>query len=155
WLPPPDQAAADAYLGNGYFPSWSADVVNRQLLEAARDSRYACGETILTVWPPPPNFAGINAITRVVHCDDGDGRSDRTVTIPMPIFHVLGMLSDMGPHYWALLERTLAGTAVSGFASRDDHGIIRMLIYAHEHRDTQSRSDSTFDVTIDLEGLGW
>src|SRR5208283_2645471 len=85
WMPPPDEAAVDAYLGNGYFPSWCADVVYRQLLQAARDPRYAYGETILTVWPPPANFAGLNAVTRVIHCDDdGDGRGDRTVTIPMP-----------------------------------------------------------------------
>ena len=83
WMPPPDNAATDAYLGNGYFPSWCADVVHRQLMQAARDPRYAYGETILTVWPPPDNFAGLNAITRVIHCDDdGDGRADRSVTDP-------------------------------------------------------------------------
>ncbi len=53
WMPPPDEAAADSYLGNGYFPTWCADVVHRQLLQAADDPRYAYGETILTVWPPP------------------------------------------------------------------------------------------------------
>ena len=62
WMPPPDEAAADAYLGNGYFSSWCADVVHRQLQRAARDPRYAYGETILTVWPPPDNFAGLNAV---------------------------------------------------------------------------------------------
>ncbi len=57
---------------------WCADVVHRQLLQAARDPRYAYGETILTVWPPPSNFAGLNAVTRVLHVDDdGDGRGDR------------------------------------------------------------------------------
>ena len=64
-------------------------------LLATRALRY--GETILTVWPPPANFAGINAVTRVIHVDaNGDGRGDRTVTVPMPIFHVLGLLADMG-----------------------------------------------------------
>ncbi len=120
WLPPPDEAAADAYLGNGYFATWCLDVVHRQLDRAARDPRYAYGETILTVWPPPGNFAGLNAVTRVIHGDDdGDGRSDRTVTVPMPIFHVLGLLSDMGDRYWVLPERMLGGHMVSGFASRD------------------------------------
>ena len=106
WMPPPDEAAADAYLGNGYFATWCVDVVHRQLLQAARDPRYAFGETILTVWPPPVNFAGINAVTRVLHFDDdGDGQADRTVTVPMPIFHVLGLLSDLGDRYWVLPER--------------------------------------------------
>ena len=36
-MPPPDDAADDACLGNGYFPSWCADVVRRQLMRAARD----------------------------------------------------------------------------------------------------------------------
>ncbi|HEX8202776.1 MAG TPA: hypothetical protein VF590_20025, partial [Isosphaeraceae bacterium] len=88
WNPPPDEAAADAYLGNGYFPTWCVDVARRQLQRAAEDPRYGFGETILTVWPPNQNFAGLNAVTRVLHCDDdGDGREDRRVTIPMPIFH--------------------------------------------------------------------
>src|SRR5262249_6327501 len=100
WSLPPDEAAADSYLGNGYFPTWCADVIQRQLRRAASDPRFAHGETLLTVWPPPRNFAGMNAVTRIVHCDDdGDGRSDRRVTIPMPIFHVLGLLSDMGDAY--------------------------------------------------------
>jgi hypothetical protein len=155
-MPPPDEAAADAYLGNGYFPSWCADVVHRQLLRAAGDPRYAYGETILTVWPPPANFAGLNAITRVIHCDDdGDRRADRTVTIPMPIFHALGLLSDLGDRYWVLPERVAAGHVTSGFASRDDQGVVRILLYAHQAQDTQSRSEASFDMTLDLEGLGW
>jgi hypothetical protein len=156
WLPPPDQAAADAYLGNGYFPTWCADVVHRQLLQAARDRRFAYGETILTVWPPPEGFAGINAITRVVHCDeDGDGRSDRTITLPMPIFHALGMLSDLGARYWVLPERIAAGNVTSGFASRDEQGTIRIVLYAHHAQDTQSRSEASFDIALDLAGLVW
>ena len=156
WMPPPDEAAADAYLGNGYFPTWCADVVHRQLLRAARDPRYAYGETILTVWPPPANFAGLNAVTRVLHCDDdGDGRADRTVTVPMPIFHALGLLSDMGDRYWVLPERKVGGHVVGGFASRDERGTIRVLLYAHQAQDTQSRSEAAFDVTLDLDGLGW
>ncbi len=155
WLPPPDEAAADSYLGNGFFPGWCADVVHRQLLRAAADPRYAYGETILTVWPPPANFAGINAVTRVLHCDDdGDGRSDREVTVPMPIFHALGMLSDLGDRYWVLPDRTAGGHVVSGFASRDDRGVVRVLLYAHDPRDTQSRSGATFDIALDLDGLG-
>ena len=71
-------------------------------------------------------------MTRVLHCDDdGDGRADRTVTVPMPIFHVLGMLSDLGDRYWVLPDRTAGGHVVSGFASRDDRGVVRVLLYAH------------------------
>jgi hypothetical protein len=153
-MPPPDEAAADSYLGNGYFPGWCADVVHRQLLRAASDSRYSYGETILTVWPPPVNFAGLNALTRVLRCDDdSDGRADREVTVPMPIFHALGMLADLGDRYWVLPDRAAGGHLVSGFASRDDRGVVRVLIYAFDTRDTQSRSGATFEVALDLGGL--
>jgi hypothetical protein len=156
WMPPPDLAAADAYLGNGYFETWCMDVVHRQLVQAARDPRFAFGETILTVWPPPSNFAGINAVTRVLHADDNsDGIGDRTVTVPMPIFHVLGLLSELGERYWVLPERVVQGHVVSGFASRGERGVVRALLYTHDARDTQSRSGSSFDITLNIGGLGW
>jgi hypothetical protein len=156
WLPPPDEAATDAYLGNGYFATWCADVTRRQLEQAARDPRYGYGETIMTVWPPPRNFAGVNAVTRMLQVDDNrDGRSDRTVTVPMPIFHVLGLLSDLGDRYGVLPEQTVAGHKVSGFASPDDKGAVRVLLYTHHAQDTQSRSDASFDVSLALHGLAW
>jgi hypothetical protein len=155
WSLPPDEAAADSYLGNGYFPTWCADVVRRQLTRAAADPRFAFGETILTVWPPPRNFAGMNAVTRIIHCDDdGDGRTDRQVTIPMPIFHVLGLLSDMGDRYQVLPEQQVGGHVVAGFASRADDGTIRVLLYSHNAADTQSRSDRSFAITLDLNLAG-
>jgi hypothetical protein len=156
WMPPPDEAAVDSYLGNGYFETWCLDVVHRQLARAAHDPRFGFGETILTVWPPPANLAGINAVTRVVHVDDdGDGRGDRTVTVPMPIFHVLGLLADLGDRYWTLPERLVGGHLVSGFASRDTRGIVRVLLYTHDAQDTQSRSEASFEIALSLEGLGW
>jgi hypothetical protein len=155
WLPPPDEAAGDAYLGDGYFPSWCADVVHRQLLRAAADPRFAFGETILTVWPPPDDFATLNAVSRVLHVRADASRTERTVTVPMPIFHVLSLLSDMGDRYWVLPERSVGGHVVGGFASHDEHGVIRVLLYTHHAQDTQSRSDASFEITLDLSGLGW
>jgi hypothetical protein len=155
WMPPPDEAAADSYLGNGYFPTWCADVVHRQLLRAAGDPRYAYGETILTVWPPPTNFTGLNAITRVIHQDEEAGGAGRTVTVPMPIFHVLGMLSDLGETYWLLPQQVAADRITSGFASRDARGVVRILLYSHHAQDTQSRSGASFDITLDIDGLAW
>jgi hypothetical protein len=156
WMPPPDEAAVDSYLGNGYFATWCLDVVHRQLLQAARDPRFAFGETILTVWPPPANFAGVNAVTRVLHVDDDDdGQGDKTVTVPMPIFHVLGLLSELGDRYWVLPDRIDGGHVISGFASRDDRGVVRVLLYTHDAQDTQSRSESSFAITLSLGGLGW
>ncbi len=154
WMPPPDEAAVDSYLGNGFFPTWCLDVVHRQLVQAARDSRYGYGESILTVWPPPANFAGINAVSRVLHVDDdGDGQGDKTVTVPMPVFHVLGLLSDLRDRYWVLTSQEAGGHRVAGFASRDEAGVLRVVLYTHQAEDTQSRSEDSFDVTIALDGL--
>ena len=152
-MPPPDEAAADSYLGNGYFPTWCIDVAARQLRQAARDPRFGFGETILTVWPPVGNFTGLNAVTRVLHFDAGAGQHDRTMTVPMPIFHVLGMLSDLSDRYWLLPEQHLGGHVVSGFAARDEKAL-RVVLYTHHAQDTQSRSGASFDVSLEIAGLG-
>ena len=156
WAPPPDPAAADSYLGNGYFPTWCADVIRRQLQQAAADRRYAFGETILTFWPwPNRNFGGANACTRTIHIDnDGDGREDETVSIPMPILHFLGLVSGMHGDYWVLPERTVGGHVVSGFVSRTEQDY-SVLLYSHHALDTQSRSDRVFEVDVRLRGLPW
>jgi len=154
WMPPPDEAAGDSYLGDGYFASWCADVVHRQLSAAAADPRFGFGQTILTVWPPPDNFATLNAVTRVIHYRDDDGRSERAVTVPMPIFHMLGLLSDLGDEYWVLSANSAGGHVIGGFASRDGQGVVRVLLYTHDAQDTQSRSDTSFDVSLDMKGLG-
>ena len=156
WSPPPDPAAADSYLGNGYFPTWCADVIRRQLSRAAVDPAYAFGETILTFWPwPNSNFTGANACTRVMHVDDdGDGQEDRTLTLPMPIFHFLDLTSGMGGDYQVLPEKTIGGHVISGFASRTQRDL-RMVLYTHHGLDTQSRSEAEFDFTLELTGLDW
>jgi hypothetical protein len=73
----------------------------------------------------------------------------------MPIFHVLGLLSDMGDRYWVLPERTIGGHVAGGFASRDPNGFVRVLLFTHAAQDTQSRSGASFEVALDLAGLGW
>ena len=93
WAPPPDTAAADSYLGSGYFSTWCADVTRRRLAAAAEDPRYGFGETILTFWPwPNSNFRGHNNATQVIGVDDdGDGRKDRDETVALPILRFLGL----------------------------------------------------------------
>lgn len=156
WTFPPDEAAGDSYLGNGYFPSWCIDVVARLLGQAQRDPRYAFGESVLTVWPPVHGLSGTNTVTRILGCDDnGDGKADRQVTIASPIFHVMTLLSDFGSRYWVLPVQQIGGHEVGGFASRDEKNVIRVALYSHDAADTQSRSESTFDVALDLSQLGW
>lgn len=152
WMPPPDEAAGDSYLGDGYFPTWCMDVVHRQLLQAKVDPRFAYGETILTVWPPPVDFATLNAVTRVIHYRDAQGAA-KTETIPMPIFHALTLLSDLGDSYWVLPVQKVAGHSIGGFASRDDRGKLHVLLYTHDMADTQSRSGTSVDISLDLSDL--
>jgi hypothetical protein len=151
WDLPPDPAYGDSYLGNGYFPTWCADVARRQLARAAADPRYAYGESILTFWPwPNANFGGGNDCVRALSVDDdGDGVTDRTVTVPMPILHFLGLLAAMGPEFYVLPEQTVGGHVVSGLASMTD-GTLRILLYSHHMLDTESRSESEFEVRLDL-----
>jgi hypothetical protein len=156
WAPPPDPAAADSYLGNGYYPAWCADVIGRQLRQAAGDARYAFGETILTTWPPAGNFAGLNVFTRILSVDDdGDRRTDRTLTVPCPIFHALNLVSDMGPDYWPLPERQVGGHRLGGWASPGADGALRVAVYAHHMQDVQSRSEAAFDVALQVDRSGW
>jgi hypothetical protein len=156
WAPPPDVAAADSYLGNGYFPTWCADVARRQLQKASQDARFAFGESILTFWPwPNSNFRGHNNATRVIAVDqDGDGQADDSETVAMPILHFLGLLSGMGDAYRVLPEVTVGPHLVSGIASQEDNAL-RVLLYAHNARDVQSRSEDRFEITLKLQDVPW
>jgi hypothetical protein len=154
WDVPPDPAYGDSYLGNGYFPTWCADVARRQLQRAAVDARYAYGESILTFWAwPSENFEGRNDCVRAIGVDDnGDGKADRTVTVAMPILHFLGLVARMGPQYRVLPERTVGGHVVSGFASQVEDKLY-VLLYSHHALDTESRSEVEFDVALNLADL--
>jgi len=156
WSPPADPAAADSYLDNGYFSTWCADVARRQLQAAARDPRYAFGETILTFWMGPnQNFSCLNNCTRLISVDDdGDGRTDRKVLVPMQIFNFLSLLAGMSDDYRVLPEQTLGGHVVSGMATQNESDV-RILLYAHDPQDTQSRSDRAFKISLDLAGIPW
>jgi hypothetical protein len=155
WSPPPDEGAADSYLGNGYFPSWCLDVAQRQLRQAATDERYAFGESVVTIWPPPEGVAGVNTLARRLSIDNnGDGLSDASTTVASPIFHALTLLSDFGPDYWPLASQQIAGHTVSGFASRDARGAVRVALFSHHAEDIQSRSEAAFTATLELNSLG-
>jgi hypothetical protein len=158
WAPPPDSAAADSYLGSGYFSTWCADVTRRRLSAAAEDARYGFGETILTFWPwPNSNFRGHNNATQVIGVDDdGDGRKDREEVLALPILRFLGLLAQMNDHFWVLPERVVDGHVVSGFAARSlDKETLRLLVYSHDPQDVQARSRKQFTIQLELDGLNW
>ena len=156
WAPPPDVAAADSYLGNGYFPTWCADVARRLLAQAATDPRYAFGESILTFWPwPNQNFGGHNAATRMIAVDEtGDGRADRHQAVAMPILHFLGLLGRMGDRYLVLPEKTAGGHVLSGFASETEQAV-KILLYSHHAQDVQSRTAGAFQITMQIDAVPW
>jgi hypothetical protein len=156
WSPPPDVAAADSYLGNGYFSTWCADVARRLLAQAARDRRYSFGETILTFWSwPSSNFSGQNDATSLIRIDEnGDGKADHSETVALPILNFLGLLSAMGDDYWILPDKTIGGHVVSGFASKTSDAV-RVLLYSHNQFDTQSRSKLSFELALELGPLPW
>lgn len=154
WSPPSDPAAADSYLGNGYFKSWTIDLVARLLRKAAEDSRFSYGETIMTVWPPLNNFQGLNAVTRRLDVDEtGDGQADSTRTIPVPLFHVMTLLSDFHGDFYLLPHHEINGYSVGGFATTEPDGTLRVMLYSHAPADTQSRSRTSFTIDLALEGL--
>ena len=154
WVPKPDLAFRDVYLGNGYYPAWCADFVWRQLRQGQRDPRYAMGDTILTFWPWPVGLSSVGVATQTVRVDDdGDGKSDRAATLPTPIYNFLNLLGSLGGDYWVLSEQIAAAHTVAGFAGRGRAGELRVLFYAHDPADLQARAEQEFQVNLSVKGL--
>jgi hypothetical protein len=86
--------------------------------------------------------------------EDGDGVKDRQQTVAMPILHFLGLMAGMGEMYWTLPQQRLDAHIVSGFAAEQDDAV-RVLLYAHNSRDIQSRSKDSFEISLNLDRLAW
>ena len=107
WMPPPDEAAADTLPGQRLFP----ELVRRRGPSPAPPGR--C-RSALRLWRDDPDRLAAARQFRGAQRRDADrplprrrdGQADRTATVPMPIFHVLGLLSDMESGYWVLPEKT-------------------------------------------------
>jgi hypothetical protein len=114
------------------------------------------GETILTYWPwPNGNFGETNACTQIISVDDnGDGKADRKVTIPMQLFGFLELLASMGDNYRVLPAQEAAGHTVTGFATLAGKSC-RGMIYAQDAKDVQSRSGNSFKANLKLTGVPW
>lgn len=157
WSPPPDTAAAESYMGNGFWPAWSADFARRLLAQAAADKRYAFGESLISVWPwPNRNFErNLDNETRLIGVDDdGDGKKDRDQIIAEPILHFVGLMAGMGDDYLVLPEQKIGGFAVSGFAAKKPDAV-NALLYSHHPVDVQSRSKNVFEVTLNVTNVRW
>src|ERR1035437_10089278 len=157
WSPPPDTAAAESYMANGFWPTWSADFARRLLAQAAEDKRHAFGESLISVWPwPNRNFErNLDSETRLIAVDDdGDGRKDRDQIIAEPTPYFVGLMAGMGDDYLVLPEQKIGGFAVSGFASKKPDAI-NAILYSHDPLDIQSRSKNLFEITLDLSDIPW
>ena len=154
WAPPPDRAARDSFLGDGYFSTWCADVSWRLLSQASADARYAYGESIITRWQfPLGNFSGLNEVIEMINVKDADGKTT-TVPFAMPIFHFLTLLNSMDQDYSVLPLQQVGPHRVAGFASRTPSEA-RALLYSHSTLDAGSRSDTAFNVSLNITGLTW
>ncbi len=147
WQRSYDPGGAAVYLGSGYFPAWTADVVRRLLEKARQDSRYRYGETIFTIkqWALP-NFDAYNAVVRRIHTDSGE------IFVPMPIFHFANLLSTMDGEFRVFPEHRLGGHVVSGFATRGNSDI-RIVLYSHHEQDMQGRSEMKFNIDLEIDGV--
>lgn len=149
WRRIQDPGAAEMYLGNGYYPTWCLHLQSRLLQQGARDARYAYGgESPLMCWPGiVNNFDTLNDLIRQIHLED------RTEVIPNPIHHVLNLLSTMREAFYVLEPERIGGHELGGFAAATEDDF-RLVVYSHNLKDTQSRSDISFRFTLELASLG-
>lgn len=155
WIPRPDPASRAIYLGNGFFPSWCADWMQRMVARAESDLRYARHESVLTVWPFDYNGDGIASVTGLMRVDeDGDGDEDRVATIRKAVFNYLELTAKMNRNLDALPAQTIAGIRFAGVRSPAT-GSDTVLLYSHDPQDTESRERTAFTAHLALTGVRW
>ncbi len=155
WIPRPDPAAGKMYEGNGYFPTWCGDWMQRMVARAETDTRYARHETVLTVWPFDYNGQGISSITGLIRMDDdGDGTEDRIATIKKGIFNYIELLAHMNRDLDTLPAQDIEGIRFAGVRSPapDVH---KILLYNHDKYDTESSEETEFIAQLSLTGIPW
>jgi hypothetical protein len=155
WKPRFDRAANAVHQGNGFLPTWCADFMQRLVVRAAQDDRFAHHESVLTVWPFDYNARGFTSFTALMRTDeDGDGTEDGITTVKKGVFNYIELLAKMNRELAPLAERWIEGIRLAGVRSRAADAD-RILVYSHDKDDTQSRSDIVFDAELSLQGIRW
>jgi len=155
WIPRSDPASRGMHLGNGYFPAWCADWIQRLVARAERDPRYARHDSLLTVWPFDYDGSGQTSVTGLLHVDeDGDGESDRVATVRKDVFNFLELLARTSPDLAALPAREIEGIRVAGVRSASPQRHV-LLLYAHDPFDTEAVEDAEIRARLALAQVPW
>jgi hypothetical protein len=155
WVPATDPAGRAIHRGNGFFPTWCADWMQRLVERAATDARYAHHEAVLTVWPFDYNASGQSSFTALMRTDDdGDGTEDRISTIKKAVFNYIELTAKLDRDLAPLPERRFAGIRIAGVRSPAPDAD-RILIHSHDKNDTHSRDQTVFTARLSLEGIRW
>lgn len=155
WVPLPDPAQRSIYKGNGYFPSWAADIIHRLLEKASQDKRYAFGETILTVWPVDFNGEGVTSVTGLFKINSNHNKQlDKILTVKKPIFNFIELLGKMSHDYFVIPRTEIAGYVIGTFGSKKDDSR-QILLYCHKDNDIETRENRVFNVRLRLTEIPW
>ncbi len=155
WYPLPDPAQRAIYKGNGYFPAWTANVIQKLIAKACQDKKYAFGETLFTVWPVDYNCGGMTSVTALFMIDDNDDKKmDRILTVKKPIFNFIELFGMMSHDYFAIPDTKVCGNVISGFGSKKENSR-QLMLYCHNENDIETRTDRGFQIKLEMKNIPW
>ena len=153
WVPRRDPGSRDMYRWGGYFTTWGGEYFQRLLEHGQSDPGILGGECTVTTWPFNPNFAGYASLAGQLRIDDdGDGALDRIEAVPLPFFHFATLAATMSHELRSLDVADVGGLRVSGWRSVEPDGE-KILLFAHDFRDTASEEPGGIDVALCLANL--
>lgn len=150
WVGCRDPGWTPVYGWGGFFPTWGADYFRRLLDSAMADPRKAGGKATLTAWPFNYNFAGTASIAGFMRVDDnGDGVQDRVEAVADSFFRFAELAGRMSSTVASIPSSSDAGDAIGGWRSVEGEAD-RVLLYAHDPYDIESRETGGWNVTLQL-----
>ena len=153
WVPRRDPASRVMYRWGAYLPAWGGDYFRRLLDEAVADPRKAGGESVLTAWPFNYNFEGLTSLAGLMRIDeDGNGTQDRVEAVRTPFFHFAALAARMSHDLRSIPAVQDAGVVFAGWRSVEP-AADRLLLYAHDPKDTGCAETGGWDATLRLRNL--